>query len=106
MAKDLKIGLLNELYGALLTARQYDAVKAYYDFDLSLGEIAENLGVTRQAVRDAIAKGEAALLAYEDKLGFLQKSQAVKTALRDAEMQIGVDNDRARDGIRRAADSL
>ncbi len=42
MEKDLSIGILNEIYGALLTENQRDMIRSYYDCDLSLGEIAEN----------------------------------------------------------------
>lgn len=106
MAKDLKIGLLNELYGALLTERQREAVKAYYDFDLSLGEIADNLGVTRQAVRDAIAKGRASLLTYERKLGLLEKLGSIKEALLEVESSIGRDDEAAARLLQKAVDSL
>lgn len=106
MAKNLQIGVLNELYGALLTARQYEAVKAFYDYDLSLGEIAENLGVTRQAVRDAIAKGEAALLGFEHKLGFLRKTVEVKATLDMAAQAVGKDDQTVLRLLRRASDGL
>lgn len=106
MGKDLKIGLLNELYGALLTERQYEAVKAYYDFDLSLGEIAENLGVTRQAVRDAIAKGETSLIACEEKLGIMAKRDRIKAVLEQADAALGGQNDEAARLIRQAIDDL
>lgn len=106
MAKNLQIGVLNELYGALLTERQYEAVKAYYDYDLSLGEIAENLGVTRQAVRDAIAKGEAALSEFEHKLGFLQKTVEVKATLDMAAQAVGKDDQAVLRLLRRASDGL
>lgn len=106
MGKDLKIGLLNELYGALLTERQYEAVKAYYDFDLSLGEIAENLGVTRQAVRDAIAKGETSLTDCERKLGIMAKRDRIKAVLEQADVAIGGQNAEAARLIRQAIDDL
>ena len=106
MAKDLTIGLLNELYGALLTARQSQAVRAYYDDDLSLGEIAENLQVTRQAVRDAIAKGESALLGYEQKLGLYKKLQTVKATLDEIARAVGADNVEVAALIAKAQESL
>ena len=56
MKKDLTICELNETYGGLLTERQRSMVESYYDYDLSLAEIAQNEGVTRQAVHDAIVK--------------------------------------------------
>ena len=74
MSKDLKIGLLNQIYGRLLTDNQRAVAAYYYDDDLSLGEIAENLGVTRQAVRDTLVKAETALNGFEAALGLYGKS--------------------------------
>ena len=51
------IPFLLDIYGALLTDRQRDVLDLYYNDDLSLSEISENLGITRQGVRDAIRRG-------------------------------------------------
>ena len=48
MQKDLTVGVLNEIYGKFLTARQSEIVSQYYDYDLSLQEISENLGISRR----------------------------------------------------------
>lgn len=69
----VKISILCQLYGKLLTEKQYEVLDDYYNNDLSLSEIAENLEITRQAVRDNIKKGENKLLEYEDKLGIMKK---------------------------------
>ncbi len=66
--KALDISLLLEFYGELLTERQRELVEFYYNDDLSLSEIAENLGITRQGVRDGLKKAEDALLSFEEKL--------------------------------------
>lgn len=76
--KDLSVGMLNELYGNMLTDRQREFVRCYYDYDLSLGEIAEQYGMTRQAVADALRKGEHTLRGCEEKLGFSARLAAVK----------------------------
>ena len=68
MKKDLSICTLNDFYGNLLTSKQSELIRLYYYDDLSLSEIAENEGVTRQAARDAIVKGVAALKGYEKNL--------------------------------------
>ena len=68
--KNLGISLLNQLYGAMLTDRQEEMLKAYYDFDCSLAEIADEHGISRQAVRDSIKRAEAGLQSYEEKFGF------------------------------------
>ena len=50
--------MLLQIYGAMLTEKQYGLLDDYYNNDLSLSEIAENYDITRQAVRDIIKKGE------------------------------------------------
>ena len=58
MEKNVKISMLNQIYGKLLTQKQSEFINDYYNNDLSLSEIAENNHITRQAVRDNIKKGE------------------------------------------------
>ena len=74
MEKNVKVSILLDLYGKLLTEKQFKLLDNYYNNDLSLSEIAENEGITRQAVRDNLKKGENNLLDYELKLGLMQKS--------------------------------
>ena len=81
MKKDLEIGELNDIYGALLTPRQNEILKSYYDYDLSLSEIAENTGVTRQAVRDAIVKASEQLKFFEENVGALALKNRVKNSI-------------------------
>ncbi len=69
MSKDLNLAVLLDLYGSLLTEKQFDALDLYYNQDFSLAEIAENADISRQGVRDAIKRGEHQLLAFEEKLG-------------------------------------
>ncbi|WP_395150006.1 YlxM family DNA-binding protein [uncultured Allofournierella sp.] len=78
MAKDLKISYLLDFYGQVLTEKQRDVMEQYYNDDLSLAEIADNFGITRQGVRDAIKRGESILLELEEKVGFAQRYQAVQ----------------------------
>ena len=65
----LEISLLLEFYGALLTERQRELIDLYYNDDLSLAEISELTGITRQGARDGIKKAEGILLDLEEKLG-------------------------------------
>lgn len=74
MEKKVEISILCEIYGALLTEKQFEFIDDYYNNDLSLSEIAENNGITRQAARDNIKKGENKLFEYEDKLGIMKKT--------------------------------
>ena len=73
MEKNVKISMLCEIYGKVLTKKQLDILENYYDNDLSLSEIAENEGITRQAVRDIIKKGENKLFDLEEKLGIMKR---------------------------------
>ena len=74
MDKKVEISMLWQIYGKLLTEKQYEYINYYYNEDLSLSEIAENDGITRQAVRDIIKKGERKLFEYEEKLLFMKKT--------------------------------
>ena len=74
MDKKIEISMLWQIYGKLLTEKQYEFIDYYYNEDLSLSEIAENNEITRQAVRDIIKKGERKLFEYEEKLLFMKKT--------------------------------
>ena len=74
MEKKVEISILWQIYGKLLTEKQYQYIDYYYNEDLSLSEIAENENITRQAVRDLIKKGERKLFEYEEKLLFMKKT--------------------------------
>ncbi len=74
MEKNVKISMLNEIYGKLLTQKQSEMINDYYNQDLSLSEIAENNEITRQAVRDILKKGEKKLFEYEEKLMFMKRT--------------------------------
>lgn len=70
MAKDLEMGYLLDFYGEVLTQKQREMLRQYYNDDLSLSEIGENFGITRQGARDAIKHGETTLKELEEKVGF------------------------------------
>jgi len=70
-----RFALLFDFYGPLLTERQQELMRAYYLEDLSLGEIADADGVSRQAVHELIRRSEAALVEYEARLGFVAEHQ-------------------------------
>ena len=63
--------LLYDFYGALLSEPQRDIMELYHEDNLSLSEIAEELGQTRQAVHYTLRKAEKALRSYEEKLGLV-----------------------------------
>ena len=73
--KKLFISQLYDFYGSLLTEKQQYAVEMYYNDDLSLSEIAESIGITRQGVRDLIVRSEKMLEDAEAKLGIAERYQ-------------------------------
>lgn len=81
MTKNLDMIMLLDFYGEMLTAKQRDFLDFYYNDDLSLAEIAENVGITRQGVRDAIKRAEGQLIEMENKLGFVARFDEIKSGL-------------------------
>jgi len=79
MAKDLHFTMLLDVYGSLLTDKQRETLDFYYNEDLSLGEISEETGITRQGVMNCIKKCEQRLLELEDALGLVKRFTALKT---------------------------
>ena len=77
MAKDLEMGYLLDFYGEVLTQKQREMLRQYYNDDLSLSEIGENFGITRQGARDAIKHGETTLKELEEKVGFAARYRRV-----------------------------
>lgn len=73
MAKDLEVAYLLDFYGEMLTQKQCDFIDLYYNEDLSLSEIAENEGISRQGVRDSIKRAEGQLFEMESKLHLAEK---------------------------------
>ena len=78
MSKDLSISLLMDFYGQLLTDKQLSALEYYYNDDLSLAEIAEQMNISRQGVRDFIKRGEKQLDDFEKKLGLAGRFEKIK----------------------------
>jgi type IV pilus assembly protein PilB len=81
--KNLEIGILLDFYGELLSENSRTATDLYYNEDLSLAEIADSMGITRQGVRDSIEKATAKLLSFEKKLGLAAKFRRVEEMLTD-----------------------
>ena len=69
----LELCLLFDFYGEMLTDKQRELFDLYYHEDLSLSEIAEHAGITRQGVRDAVVRAEHTLTALEDKLHLVSR---------------------------------
>lgn len=83
--KNLEISVLCDIYSSLLPDKQQLALEYYYNEDLSLSEIAEHAGISRQGVRDQIKHAEAQLINYENSLGLYEKSKKTDEILSEME---------------------
>lgn len=89
--KIVEVSMLFDFYGDILTEKQQDVIRLYYDEDLSLSEIAENSGITRQGVRDSLKRAETQLLEMEEKLGLVIRFYEMQknfVKIEDAAMRI------------------
>lgn len=84
MDKVAKLGLLIDFYGNLLTKKQLNIIDMYYNNDFSLGEISENLGISRQGVFDSLKRSENILFSFEDKLKLVDKFVKQKYSINSA----------------------
>ena len=96
MAKDMRLTLLLDFYGGLLTEKQVSALRSYYDQDLSLSEIAAEMGISRQGVRAFLSQGEKHLRAFEEKLGLAARFEEITSGLAEMRDIISKDGDLAR----------
>lgn len=80
--ESIKYSMLLDYYGGLLTKKQAEVTRLYHDENMSLSEIAEEFGISRQGVHDTLKNAEAALKGYEDKLTLtkilLERESAIK----------------------------
>lgn len=83
MAKDLSVTILLDVYGQLLTEKQRSAIGMYYNEDLSLAEIADEISISRQGVLASIKQGEKHLEEYEKALGVVKRFQTISGKLKE-----------------------
>ena len=81
MEKNIEVSLLFDFYGELLKPSGRQAVDLYYNEDLSLSEIADQTGITRQGVRDSIKRCEQQLFDFEEKLGLFKRFRELENGL-------------------------
>ena len=84
--KNLDYVLLLDCYGSLLTERQRTLLEGYYDDDLSLAELAEPLGISRQAVHDSIRRGERQLELFESQMGIAARLKNARALFQEIEI--------------------
>lgn len=80
--------LLYDFYGQLLSKRQQEVMALYHEENLSLSEIADEFGISRQAVHDTLKKAEMALIEYEQKLGLVEKLVNSRQAIAEIDCKI------------------
>jgi predicted DNA-binding protein YlxM (UPF0122 family) len=83
MVEILRLTLLYDFYGELLTNKQKQVFEMHYQNDLSLSEIGEELSISRQAVRDQLKRTEKILIEYEEKLRLVERFQEHQRAVRN-----------------------
>ena len=106
--KNLEIGFLLDFYGEVLSERKRTVLDFYYNDDLSLAEIAVEIGISRQGVRELIKKAEEELRFYEEKLGLAERFRKTQEC---AERLIGLieqndDNEGVVDAARELAEAV
>jgi len=102
--------MLLDFYGALLTDKQRECFDLHYNEDLSLAEIAEQSGISRQGVWDNIRRAEAALNEYESKTGLVRRFNETQKALSSIKTQLsgltGVSDDTAKSIVKNVIDEI
>lgn len=88
MAKDLSMVMLFDFYGGLLTEKQASALDGYYNQDLSLSEIADEMGISRQGVMAFLKQGEKHLKSFEEKLGLAARFRKINATVSDMQSVI------------------
>lgn len=85
MEKNVRMAILFDYYGAMLTDKQKEYFDLYYCENLSLSEIAENDGISRQGVRDSIVRAENIMEDAEAKLGMISRQLSLTSSLSEIE---------------------
>ncbi|MGE5484671.1 MAG: YlxM family DNA-binding protein [Ignavibacteriales bacterium] len=104
MERFVRMAVLADVYGPLLTDNQRKVVNLHYGEDLSLGEIAEQFGISRAAVHDTLKRAQASLEAYEETLGVVAADVERERLLREALASLDVASGGGADAAR-AVDS-
>ena len=79
----VQIAILSKYYGRMLTERQQSIIEMYVDNNLSLSEVSEELGISRQAVKDALDNAMSTLKNMEEKLQFISRDDKIKHTIEE-----------------------
>jgi len=82
----VQIAILTKYYGKMLTERQQSILNMYVDNNLSLAEVSEELGISRQAVKDALDNSMLTLKQTEEKLGFICRDNNIKQIIENSQI--------------------
>jgi len=82
----VQIAILSKYYGKLLTERQQSILNMYVDNNLSLAEVSVELGISRQAVKDALDNSMLTLKQTEEKLGFINRDNNIKQIIENSQI--------------------
>lgn len=109
--KRVALNWLMDFYGPLLTVNRARLLRLYCEEDLSLSELAEEAGITRQGVHDALTKAQAQLEEYERKLGLVARYRRLEDAIHDCRQALSLvepteETREALDEARRALDAI
>lgn len=83
MENRVNISILNAYYGNMFNQHQKEIMRLYYDCDMSLAEVSDELGITRQGVRESLMRSANKLNEWEGKLKVVEKSDAVTAKLEE-----------------------
>ena len=97
MEKIVRQGLLYDFYGELLTDHQKQVYESVVYENLSLGEIADEMDISRQAVHDLIKRTDKILEDYESKLGLIERFDMIRNDIGEMEKLLEGDLD---DGVK------
>ena len=97
--KYINQGTLYDFYGKLLTVHQQRIYEDVVFNDLSLSEIAENEGISRQGVSDLIKRCNKALVSYEEKLGLIKKFDETKSYVKEIQRIVKIYQDTKNEGL-------
>ena len=100
--KNLNISFLLDFYGEVLSESQREMMDLYYNEDFSLSEIADEIGITRQGVRDAVRRAEESLDSLEEKLGMIARFDRLRAQRAEIAVLLS-DDSRPRDAVIREA---
>ena len=110
MSKDLNFSILLDFYGSLLSERQFEIMDFYYNDDLSLAEIASEVGISRQGVRDALKKAESIITEIEEKLELADKFYQINSQIdkikKNLESVLPLDDDAKSETIKKAISDI